>query len=108
MNLEPIRDWKWNLHMNRRIDEALSELEREAHVRMRCYDRWIQEGKVSRVDAWDRLERLLSGIKHLRELQTSQAMTEQEASAKATESSSNVITPGQFDEVIAGMRTAAG
>lgn len=52
--------------MSRTIDEAISELEREAHIRIRCYDRWIQEGKVSRVDAWDRLERLLSGIKHLR------------------------------------------
>jgi hypothetical protein len=52
--------------MGRSMDEALSELEREAHIRMRCYDRWIQEGRVSRVDAWDRLERILSAISYLR------------------------------------------
>jgi hypothetical protein len=70
MDLEPIQKWRWNQHMSRSIDEAISECEREAHVRIRCYDRWISEGKVSRVDAWDRLERLLSAVKHLRDFQT--------------------------------------
>lgn len=66
MDAKPIAQWKWNEHMQRSGDEALSELEREAHVRVRCYDRWISEGKVSRVDAWDRLERLLTAISVLR------------------------------------------
>lgn len=66
MNEGKISDWKWNEHMSRTNEEALSELEREAHVRIRCYDRWIQEGRVSRVDAWDRLERLLTAIRILR------------------------------------------
>jgi len=53
--------------MTRSTEEALSELEREAHVRLRCFDRWVSEGRVSRVDAWDRLERLLTAIRLLRE-----------------------------------------
>lgn len=69
MDVLPIKAWRWNQHMQRSIDEATSELEREAHVRTRCYDRWIEEGKVSRVDAWDRQERLLSAVKHLRDYQ---------------------------------------
>lgn len=66
MDAKPIATWSWNEHMQRSADEALSELEREAHVRIRCYDRWISEGRVSRVDAWDRLERLLTAIRLLR------------------------------------------
>ena len=83
MNAEPIAQWKWNEHMSRSADEALSELEREAHVRVRCFDRWIQEGRISRVDAWDRLERLLSAVKLLRE--ASGATTAPAASSPASE-----------------------
>lgn len=67
MNAQSIATWKWNEHMQRTQEEALSELEREAHVRVRCFDRWIAEGRISRVDAWDRLERLLTAIRLLRE-----------------------------------------
>jgi hypothetical protein len=66
MDKEPIASWKWNQHWNRSIAEAIAELEREAHVRLRCFDRWIQDGKVSRVDAWDRMERILTAINLLR------------------------------------------
>ena len=45
--------------------EALDELEREANVRSRCFPRWIREGKVSKTDAKDRLDRLGSAIKLL-------------------------------------------
>lgn len=38
--------------------EALDELERELNIRARCFPRWISEGKVSRTDAQDRLDRL--------------------------------------------------
>lgn len=41
-------------------------MEREAQVRKRCFDRWIEEGKLSRVDAWDRMERILSALNYLR------------------------------------------
>lgn len=72
MDNQPIEKWSWVSHMNRSIAEALSELEREAHVRKRCYDRWVKEGRVSLVDAWDRQERLLSAIKLLRDYETAQ------------------------------------
>lgn len=38
--------------------EALSEVNRELGVRRRCYARWIQDGKLSEVEACDRMERL--------------------------------------------------
>lgn len=38
--------------------EALSEIARELGVRRRCYGRWVQDGKLSDVDATDRMERL--------------------------------------------------
>jgi hypothetical protein len=41
-------------------DEALSEIEREVAVRLRCFDRWVADGKLSYVDARDRLRRLIS------------------------------------------------
>ena len=41
-------------------DEALSEIEREVAVRLRCFDRWVADGKLSYVDGRDRLHRLIS------------------------------------------------
>lgn len=50
----------------RSIEEALSEVERELQVRLRCYDRWVKEGKLSGVDAKDRVERLQAAIAYLK------------------------------------------
>jgi hypothetical protein len=41
------------------VEMALGELQRERQVRERCYPRWVEEGKVSRIDAKDRLQRQL-------------------------------------------------
>jgi hypothetical protein len=49
----------------RSLEEAASEVERELHVRERCYDRWIADGKLTRVDAQDRYDRLLSALDFL-------------------------------------------
>lgn len=38
--------------------EAHSEVMRELGVRRRCYGRWVADGKLSDIDAQDRLERL--------------------------------------------------
>lgn len=46
----------------RDIDEAKSEIERELNIRARCFPRWIKEGKVNRIDAQDRLDRLASAL----------------------------------------------
>ena len=41
------------------IEPALGELTREREVRERCYPRWVEEGKMSRIDAKDRMARIL-------------------------------------------------
>lgn len=46
-------------------EEALDELQREFNVRARCFPRWVAEGRVSRTDAQDRLDRLGSAIEFL-------------------------------------------
>ena len=40
------------------IDAALSELQRERGVRERCFPGWVASGKISRIDARDRLLRI--------------------------------------------------
>ena len=39
------------------IEPALGEVQRELQVRERCYPRWVEEGKMSRIDAKDRMAR---------------------------------------------------
>jgi hypothetical protein len=40
------------------LEEALAEVEREMNVRLKCFDRWITEGRIAKVDARDRLNRM--------------------------------------------------
>jgi hypothetical protein len=49
----------------RPLNEAVAELEREANVRFKCFDRWVADGKLSEVDARDRLERIVSAWHYL-------------------------------------------
>lgn len=51
----------------RSLEEAASEVDREIKVRVRCYDRWVSEGKLSSVDARDRIERLQAALAYLNE-----------------------------------------
>jgi len=44
------------------LEPALDELERELNVRMRCFDKWISEGRMSGTDARDRVSRLMGAI----------------------------------------------
>ncbi len=46
----------------RSLEEAHSEVSRELSVRRRCYARWIQDGKLSAVEASDRMERLEAAL----------------------------------------------
>lgn len=46
----------------RNQQEAVDEVNRELNVRCRCFPRWITEGRVSRTDAQDRLDRLASAL----------------------------------------------
>lgn len=41
------------------IEPALGEIQREMQVRERCYPRWVEEQKMSKIDAKDRLERVI-------------------------------------------------
>lgn len=41
------------------LEAAAGEAEREYQVRARCFDRWVAEGKLSKIDARDRLSRQL-------------------------------------------------
>ena len=47
------------------IEAALGECQRELQVRERCYPRWVEEGKMSRIDAKDRMSRQILATKLL-------------------------------------------
>jgi hypothetical protein len=47
------------------IQLALDETYREKQVRERCFPRWVQEGRVSKTDASDRLARQILAVKIL-------------------------------------------
>jgi hypothetical protein len=55
---------------------ALDELYRELAVRARCFPRWIVEGRVSRTDAQDRLNRMYTAYELLKGVVESQATHE--------------------------------
>jgi hypothetical protein len=46
----------------RSLEEAISEVSRECQVRKRCFPAWIEQGRVGRVDAQDRLDRLATAL----------------------------------------------
>ena len=43
---------------NTGLEAAADEVSRELQVRLRCYPRWVQDGKLSNTDSKDRLRRL--------------------------------------------------
>jgi hypothetical protein len=47
------------------IEAPLGELQRELQVREHCYPRWVQEGKMSRIDAKDRMARQIMAVELL-------------------------------------------
>lgn len=62
---KPFKDYIAAETAHRSQEEACSEVQREVEVRRRLYDRWVSEGKLSHVDAHDRLERLLAALNFL-------------------------------------------
>lgn len=71
----------------RSIEEATSEIERECNVRSRCFPRWIGEGRVNRIDAQDRLDRLASALVLLEELSKNKEVVALMAGIIATKNS---------------------
>ena len=63
----------------RSLEEAISEVLREIQIRQRCYPRWVNEGKLTRIDAADRLERLAAAADYL---ERSQALAETQMPSK--------------------------
>ena len=55
----------------RSMEEAIDEIYRECQVRLRCFPRWVEEGRVSRSDAKDRLQRLLKAQEALKAIEAS-------------------------------------
>lgn len=65
MQIKPMNTYNAASNGTRTLEEAVSEVQREIEVRRRLYDTWVSNGKLSRVDAHDRLERLLSALRYL-------------------------------------------
>ena len=53
---------------SRSLTEAIDEVFRELQVRKRCFPRWIEDGKISRTDAQDRIARQESALAYLEAL----------------------------------------
>lgn len=76
----------------RTITEAISECRRELNVRQRCYERWIEDGKLDATDATDRLERLAAAVHHLETAK----VAEQDAKANAMPTEEELTTKTQL------------
>ena len=70
----------------RSVEEAISEVSRELQVRRRCYARWVLDGKLSNIDARDRLERLEAAETYLtafgKQEEIRSSLTDEEISAQ--------------------------
>lgn len=53
-------------------EEAASECARELAVRQRCYARWVTEGRLTQVDARDRLFRMARAVQILNDIASTQ------------------------------------
>lgn len=58
---------------SRSLTEAIDEIFRELQVRKRCFPRWIDEGKISRTDAQDRIARQESALAYLESLRPAES-----------------------------------
>ena len=65
MTKKQFKDYTPRVNGNRSLDEAISEVQREMDVRKRLFDRWVNEGRMSWVDAHDRLERHCTALSAL-------------------------------------------
>jgi polyhydroxyalkanoate synthesis regulator phasin len=63
------------------VADAVQEVEREANVRMKCYDRWVAEGKMSLEEARKRMNAIVSAWHYLSDTeQAREAMLQWSAS----------------------------
>jgi len=91
MNMQALSSYNVRDNAKRTDEEAVAELQREVDVRRRIYDRWIAEGRLSRIDAHDRMERILSALKLLLE-STSTLVQEPPAPSTMDEHTEKVLS----------------
>ena len=58
---------------SRSLTEAVDEIFRELQVRKRCFPKWVDEGKISRTDAQDRIARQESALAYLESLRDAES-----------------------------------
>lgn len=58
---------------SRSLTEAVDEIFRELQVRKRCFPKWIDEGRISRTDAQDRIARQESALAYLERLRDAES-----------------------------------
>ena len=58
---------------SRSLTEAIDELFRELQVRKRCFPKWVDEGRISRTDAQDRIARQESALAYLERLRDAES-----------------------------------
>jgi len=56
------------------LDDARKEIERESNVRMKCYDRWVAEGKMTQTEADTRMGSLVAAWHFLADTEQGQEM----------------------------------
>ena len=52
----------------RNVQEALDECRREYRVRQRCFQRWMNDGRLATSDARDRIDRLATACRLLEQM----------------------------------------
>lgn len=60
-------------HPSRSLTEAVDEIFRELQVRKRCFPKWVDEGRISRTDAQDRIARQESALAYLERLRDAES-----------------------------------
>ena len=58
---------------SRSLTEAIDEIFRELQVRKRCFPKWVDEGRISRTDAQDRIARQESALAYLESLRPAES-----------------------------------
>lgn len=74
----------------RSLEQALDECRREQGVRHRCFPGWVKDGRLSRSDAKDRLERMDAAVQFLAVM-----LAAVEAAGPKIEDDDVPVVPGQ-------------
>lgn len=76
--VEKFRGWD-NSKCTHDIGDVIAEIEREANVRAKCYDRWVAEGKMTDEEAVKRMGSLVSAWHFLQTTDAAKKLTLEES-----------------------------